>query len=283
MVFGYSTNAFIKFDLFKSIEKIAKLGFHGVEIMGDRPHLYPPDFDQNNLDRLKNLLNQNQMTVTNINSFTLFAVGNTYLPSWIEPQKARRDIRIRHTLDSLDVAQHLGCNNISVPPGGPLEASLSRKEAFKLFHQGLDQVIPKAEELSIKILIEPEPDLLMENTAEFKSFIKDVKSSIIGLNFDIGHFYCAGENPSVAFEELFEWVGHVHIEDIAPTRVHAHLIAGLGDIDFSEVFDTMVRLGYRDHISLELYPYVDTPEEAGRESLAHLKPLFEKAGLSIVA
>jgi sugar phosphate isomerase/epimerase len=65
--------------------------------------------------------------------------------------------------------------------------------------------------------------------------------------------------------------------------VHAHLIAGLGDIDFSEVFDTMVRLGYRDHISLELYPYVDTPEEAGRESLAHLKPLFEKAGLSIVA
>jgi sugar phosphate isomerase/epimerase len=123
----------------------------------------------------------------------------------------------------------------------------------------------------------------MENTAEFKSFIKDARSSIIGLNFDIGHFYCDGENPSIAFEELFEWVGHVHIEDIAPTRVHAHLIAGHGDIDFSEVFDTMVRLGYNDHISLELYPYVDTPEDAGRESLSYLKPLFAKAGLIIAA
>lgn len=283
MVFGYSTNAFVKFDLFESIEKIANLGFRGVEIMGDRPHLYPPDFDHNNLARLKNLLDQYQLTITNINSFTLFAVGDTYLPSWIEPEQERRDIRISHTLESLEVARFLGCKNISVPPGGPLEDSISREEAFKLFHQGLDQVIPKAEELGIKILIEPEPDLLMENTAEFKYLMKDVKSKMVGLNFDIGHFYCAGENPSVAFEELFEWIGHVHIEDIAPTRVHAHLIAGYGDINFSEVFDTMVRLGYNDHISLELYPYVNTPEDAGRESLTYLKPLFAKAGLDIAA
>jgi sugar phosphate isomerase/epimerase len=160
---------------------------------------------------------------------------------------------------------------------------MSRPEAFRLFHEGLDQVIPAAEELDINILIEPEPDLLMENTAEFKLFIKDVKSKRVGLNFDIGHFYCAGENPAAAFEDLFEWIGHVHIEDIAPTRAHAHLIAGHGDIRFSEVFDTMARLGYRDHISLELYPYVDTPEEAGRESLAYLKPIFAQAGLNIAA
>ncbi len=283
MVFGYSTNAFVKFDLFESIEKIAKLGFRGVEIMGDRPHLYPPDFDQDNLSRLKKLLDQHRLTVTNINSFTLFAVGDTYLPSWIEPDRKRRDIRIRHTLDSLEVARFLGCRNISVPPGGPLEESISREEAFQLFHEGLGQVIPKAEELEIKILIEPEPDLLMENTAEFKYFMKDVKSKMVGLNFDIGHFYCAGENPAAAFEDLFEWIGHVHIEDIASSRVHAHLIAGHGDIRFREVFDTMVRLDYRDHISLELYPYVDIPEEAGQESLDFLRPLFEQAGLNIAA
>jgi len=106
---------------------------------------------------------------------------------------------------------------------------------------------------------------------------------MVGLNFDIGHFYCAGENPATAFEELFEWIGHVHIEDIASTRVHAHLIAGHGDINFVEVFDTMARLDYRDHISLELYPYADAPEEAGRESLEHLEPLFTQSGLNIAA
>lgn len=280
MVFGYSTNAFVKFSLIDAIEQISRLGFRGVEIMGDRPHLYPPDYDESRLENLQQVILKNNLTVTNINSFTLFAVGDTYLPSWIEPQKERRDIRIRHTLDSLQIAKKLGCGNISVPPGGPLVGS-SRIQAMKLFYQGLEQVIPLAEELEIVILVEPEPGLMIETTAQFKEFIRDVKSEAIGINFDIGHFFCAGEDPKQAFEELFQWVGHVHIEDIAPSREHNHLIAGHGAIQFKEIFETMVQLGYTGHISLELYPYVDMPKEAGRESLDHLRPLFLEAGLCI--
>jgi len=280
MVFGYSTNAFVKFSLFEAIEKIERLGFRGVEIMGDRPHLYPPDFDDDELSRLKGLLNDSHLKVTNINSFTLFAVGDTYLPSWIEPDKERREIRIRHTLDSLKVAEILECKNISVPPGGPLNG-MSRKEALALFHQGMERVIPLAEELGIKILVEPEPDLMIETTQEFGTFIKDVKSKMVGINFDIGHFYCAGEAPHSAFETLYEWVGHVHLEDIATSRVHNHLIAGQGAISFKDVFRAMVNLGYSGDISLELYPYTDTPEEAGRKSLDYLRPLFQEAGLDI--
>jgi sugar phosphate isomerase/epimerase len=281
MIFGYSTNAFVKFSLDESLGKIAALGFRGTEIMGDRPHLYPPDFEVEDLARIKEILTKHDMKVTNLNSFTLFAVGDTYLPSWIEPEKERRAIRIQHTLDCLKVAKELECKNISIPPGGPLN-NLSRKDAMALFHKGLEQVIPKAEELNVRILVEPEPDLLMENTKEFKPFIKDVQSQMVGLNFDIGHFFCAGEDPAEAFEELFEYVGHVHIEDIAATRVHNHLIAGHGVIRFLDIFKTMVELKYKGDISLELYPYIDTPESAGQESLEYLRPIFKKSGLSIL-
>jgi sugar phosphate isomerase/epimerase len=230
---------------------------------------------------VKETLETHRLNVTNLNSFTLFAVGDTYLPSWIEPDKARRDIRVRHTLDCLKTANELGCKNISVPPGGPLNG-MSRDAALSLFHQGLEQVIPLAEELEVKILVEPEPDLLIENTPEFKSFARDVRSTAVGLNFDIGHFFCAGEDPSAAFEVLFEWVGHVHLEDITASRVHNHLIAGHGAIRFLDIFKTMARLDYQGDISLELYPYVDTPEAAGRESLEYLRPIFEESGLNIV-
>ncbi len=280
MVFGYSTNAFVKFSLFEAVERIARLGFRGVEIMGDRPHLYPPDFDDADLARLKGSLKDSHLKVTNLNSFTLFAVGDTYLPSWIEPDEERREIRIRHTLDSLKVAEILECDNISVPPGGPLNG-MSRKEALALFHRGLERVIPLAEELGIKILVEPEPDLMIETTREFRAFIKDVESKMVGVNFDIGHFYCAGEEPHRSFETLYEWVGHVHLEDIATSRVHNHLIAGQGAISFKEVFRMMTNLGYSGDISLELYPYTDAPDEAGRASLDYLRPLFEEAGLDI--
>ncbi len=280
MILGYSTNAFKKFSLFEAIKRIAGLGFRGIEIMGDRPHLYPPDYTEKETGKLKKRIEENDLKITNINSFTLFAVGDTYLPSWIEPEPARREIRIRHTLDSIRIAAELGCTNISVPPGGPL-ADMPRSEALLLFHRGLEKVIPLAESLDIKILIEPEPDLLIERTAEFKSFIKDVRTPFLGLNFDIGHFFCVGEDPSAAFEELFEWVGHVHIEDIASDRVHRHLIAGKGAIRFPDVFNTMKRLGYTDDISLELYPYVDMPEEAGKESMNFLLPIFHDSGLMV--
>jgi hypothetical protein len=81
MKFGYSTNAFVKTTLFDAVEKVAALGFGGIEIMADRPHLYPPDFPQETLLRLKGLIQKNGLAITNLNSFTLFAVGDTYLPS----------------------------------------------------------------------------------------------------------------------------------------------------------------------------------------------------------
>ena len=280
MILGYSTNAFVKFSVFEAVEKIGRLGFGGVEIMCDRPHLYPPDYDEKNLTRLKTLIDDQGLKVTNLNSFTLFAVGDTYLPSWIEPQEERREIRIQHTLQCLKVADFFGCKNISVPPGGPV-GEISREKAMTLFHRGLERVAPLAQELDIKILVEPEPDLLMENTREFKEFIVDVKSPAIGVNFDIGHFFCAGEDPSGAFEELFEWIGHVHLEDIASNRAHNHLVLGHGAIQFQEVFKTMINLGYEGDVSLELYPYVDTPEEAGRESLEYLQTLLQEADLDL--
>ena len=280
MILGYSTNAFVKFSLLEAIEKIAQLGFSGIEIMCDRPHLYPPDYGEDKLARLKSLISRYGLKVTNLNSFTLFAVGDTYLPSWIEPQEERREIRIQHTLHCLELADFFSCKNISVPPGGPL-TNMARKEAMSLFHQGLARVAPLAEDLGVKILVEPEPDLLMENTREFNEFIKGVESPAVGLNFDIGHFFCAGEDPSAAFEELFEWIGHVHLEDISVTRVHNHLILGQGAIQLSEVIKTMIRLGYQGDVSLELYPYVDTPEEAGRQSLAYLRSLLKEAGIEL--
>ncbi len=281
MIFGYSTNAFVNFTLTDALERIARLGFRGAEIMCDRPHLYPDDYDETALKTVRETLDRNGLVPTNLNSFTLFAVGDTYLPSWIEPEPERREIRVQHTRSCLKIARYLGCGNISIPPGGPLPEGMSREEAVRLFHRELDRVIPLAEELGVRLLIEPEPDLLMERTAEFKPFIEAIRSPAVGLNFDIGHFYCAGEDPAAAFEELFQWVGHVHIEDIARSRVHHHLIPGLGAIDFPTVLKAIQQLGYQGHISLELYPYADRPEEAGRESLTHLLPIFASAGLPI--
>ena len=42
-----------------------------------------------------------------------------------------------------------------------------------------------AEDQGIKVLVEPEPGLLLENSQDFLSFIKSIESEYIRLNFDI--------------------------------------------------------------------------------------------------
>jgi sugar phosphate isomerase/epimerase len=274
MTFGYSTNAYTRFDLLTALEMIAEIGFSGVEIMCDQPHLYPPEWPEQELLRLKDTLARLKLHITNLNSFTLYAVGDVILPSWIDADPQQRRIRIEHTIRCLHLAAGLGCKNISIPPGGRAGLMPVRK-ALTLFKDGLKQVLPLAEAAGVRLLIEPEPLLLIENTSQIASFVSDMSSDNLGINFDIGHFFCAGENPAKAFEKLFPWIGHVHIEDIAADRTHNHLIPGLGAINFKEVFAVMKQLHYDGDISLELYPYTDTPSQAGKQGRVHLLPMLE--------
>jgi len=278
MTFGYSTNAYTRFNLLQALEMIADIGFAGVEIMCDQPHLYPPEWPENDLAELKETLARLHLKVTNLNSFTLYAIGDVILPSWIERDPIQRQIRIQHTESCLRLAAALGCKNISIPPGGPA-GRMPGTQALALFRQGLEQVIPLAEALDVLLLIEPEPFLLIENTPQALAFMQDIRSDQVGLNFDIGHFFCAGENPAEAFDRLFQWVGHVHIDDIAADRSHNHLIPGLGAIHFEEVLQRMATLEYRGDMTLELYPYVATPSEAGSAGRSYLLPMLEQLNL----
>jgi sugar phosphate isomerase/epimerase len=66
------------------------------------------------------------------------------------------------------------------------------------------------------------------------------------------------------------WTRHYHCEDIASTRVHRHLIPGRGAIDFDSTLAAIRRTGYSGWITVELYPHVDNPDDAGREARDYL-------------
>ena len=72
MKLGYSSNAFVKFSIFAAVEKIAQLASAGIEIMCDRPHLYPGNFNHEGVACLKQSIEDRGLKITNLNSFTLF-------------------------------------------------------------------------------------------------------------------------------------------------------------------------------------------------------------------
>jgi sugar phosphate isomerase/epimerase len=94
--------------------------------------------------------------------------------------------------------------------------------------------------------------------------MQHIDSPAVGLNFDIGHMYCVKDEPAPTVHRLQKWIRHVHLEDIAATRVHHHLIPGEGAIDFKAVLKALDDIGYRGWVTIELYPYIDDPDVAAR-------------------
>ena len=63
------------------------------------------------------------------------------------------------------------------------------------------------------------------------------------------------------------------IEDIAASRVHAHLIPGRGAIDFVATLSRIAATDYPGWITVELYPYIDNPDDAGRQAKEYIEGL----------
>jgi sugar phosphate isomerase/epimerase len=268
MKFAFSTNAYLKFSFADAVRRLAEIGYTGVEVMADVPHAWPACLLDEQKEAIRSVLADHHMAISNVNAFMMNAISDPrqryWHPSWIEPDRHYRQIRIDHTRRALTLARELGAPNITTEPGGPVEPGGSWSAALKLFVEGLKQVAEHAEKEGVLLLIEPEPGLLIETADQFLELMQHVSSPAVGLNFDVGHAYCVGDDPAATIPRLARYIRHFHLEDIAASRVHHHLIPGEGAIDFAATFRAIRDIGYRGWVTIELYPYVDDPDAAAR-------------------
>ena len=269
MRFAFSSNAFRRYSLIETIKILTATGYEGIEIMADVPHAFPLHLSENDVSEIRSALRDTGLQVPNINAFMHHAEGDTYHPSWIEKDPALRAKRVDYTLRCIDLAQKLGVPNISTEPGGPLQ-DMTREQGLELFLEGLKQVEQRAKDKGIRVLIEPEPDLLIENSGQFLDLIKILDKDVFGLNFDVGHFYCVNEDPVELIKKLKDYTYHFHLEDIASTREHYHLKLGEGAIDLPAVLKTIDEIGYDGFVTVELYTYEDRAGEAAFDAYRYL-------------
>ena len=274
MKLAFSTNAFKQVSLEESLREIAACGYAGVEIMADVPHAYPPHMDVRRRKAVVDLCQDLRLVITNLNAFTLFAQGDTWHPSWIEPEAELRQRRYEHTLNAIRLAQDLRAPGISLEPGGPLPAGMGRAEAMDLYRDGLRRMLPTAESCGVNLLVEPEPHLLIERPEEFEELLAGLSHPRLALNFDIGHFFCVGVDPADAARRLAPHIRHVHLEDIAPSREHRHLVPGRGAIDLESVLGALADVGYNGWVTVELYPYEAQARDVAEEAIKYLSKWF---------
>jgi len=268
MKLAFSTNAYRNYTIEDSIHSISSAGYLAIELMCDEPHAFPP-LSKEKIHSIKNALIKNKIEISNLNSFMLCAIQDFHHPSWIEKNKEYRKQRIMHTKNCIELANELGVNTVSTEPGGPSLGN--EKQELETFANGINEVLPIAEKNNVRLLIEPEPNLLIEKSSQFLNFISRFSTKHLGLNFDIGHFFCVGEDPAELIKSLKDYIFHIHLEDITLSRIHKHLIPGTGAIDFKPILNSISEINYDGYITIELYPYQKNPEQAARTAIKFLK------------
>jgi sugar phosphate isomerase/epimerase len=246
--------------------------------MADVPHAWPAFLLEEQKQAIRDALCQNQLGISNINAFMMNAINDSrqryWHPSWIEPDRYYRQVRIDHTRRALTLARELEAPSVTTEPGGPVASGNSWSGALHLFVEELKPVLEHAEKENVLLLIEPEPGLLIETADQFLELMRHLDSPAVGLNFDIGHFYCVGDDPAATVHRLAPYIRHFHLEDIARTRVHHHLVPGEGAIDFAGTLQAIREIGYEGWITIELYPYTEDPDAAARLSWDRVNALL---------
>ena len=137
-----------------------------------------------------------------------------------------------------------------------------------------------AEKEQVLLLVEPEPDLLIETADQYLEFTSKIQSPYLGLNFDIGHSYCVKDDPANTIRRLGKLIRHVHLEDIAATRVHHHMIPGEGVIDFGAALTALKDTGYDGWVTIELYTCHDNPDFAARTARERVLKIAADVGVT---
>ena len=136
MKLAFSSNAFLRHPFDETAERIAAIGYEGLELLADVPHAWPAGLLEGPKKAIREAMKRTGLQFSNVNAFMMNAVNDYRQPYWhpsfIEPDPHYRRVRIDHTRRALDLCAELGAPHITTEPGGPIAPGQTRQQALDL-------------------------------------------------------------------------------------------------------------------------------------------------------
>jgi L-ribulose-5-phosphate 3-epimerase len=158
------------------------------------------------------------------------------------------------------------------------------KSVFDRVAKELERTAAMAKREGIRLILENEFSCNVATGAEGAAMLNAVKSPALGLNWDPGNAYAAGETPFPNGYETLDKkrIWHTHLKDAAPNPKGGESVwmpVGGGKIDFVGQFRALMKDGYEGTMSLETH-YLNAAkdkEASSRESMEGLLKVIREA------
>lgn len=249
---GYGTNGFWDHRLDDALAIIADLGYEGVGLTLDHPHLDPFSLDVN--ARVAAIGRR-------LDSLGLAVVVETGARYLLDPRRKHeptlvsgrdRDVRVDLLRRAVRIADSLGAQAVSFW-SGVLPADATPEQGWDRLTSEVEKVLKTADEFGVDLAFEPEPGMFaerLEDVLELRRGLGDPER--LRVTLDVGHGVCnEPDGPEGAVARAGPLIANVQLDDMRP-NVHEHLEFGEGDIDLAGVLDALDRAGYTGLAAVEL-------------------------------
>ena len=176
-------------------------------------------------------------------------------------------------------ADMLGCDMIITTDSDQYPEGRTEQEWLDIIKYHFSCVLPVAQRHGVRIAIEPHGQLTTKPDTMLQLATQN-HSDLIGINFDTGNSYIAGQDPVAFVEKVKDYIIHMHIKDVAESRAaemrgeetgiassEVYVGAGVNAENISKILDIMIATG-RD---------IPIAPEAGGDALT-VNPTFTVEG-----
>jgi sugar phosphate isomerase/epimerase len=265
---AYGTNGFGDHRLADALAVLSDLGYQGVALTLDHPHLDP---------FAKDVVQQTARAAQLLDRYGLAVAVETGARYVLDPwhkheptlvSDTGRDIRTGLLRRAIDIAADLGSEVVSLW-SGILPAGTTAAQGWDRLTTGLADVLPHAARAGVTLAFEPEPGMFVARLAG----VAELRSRLghpthLRTTLDVGHLRCNEDaEPARCIGLAGGSLAHVQIDDMR-RGVHEHLELGDGEVDFPSVFAALQDLDYAGLVAVELPRHSHAAPMVAQRSLA---------------
>ncbi len=276
MYLAYNTNGLAHHRLDEALRLLADLGYGGVAITPDVPHLDLLRTDEREWEPVRKLLDRLKLRcVIETGARYVLDARRKHWPNLCTADDDAAGRRANYYARACLLARALGAEGVSIW-SGPLEAGDDPQAAFDRLVERLKRVLDHAQTIGIRLCFEPEPGMLIDSLDRYRALRKALGRDDLRTTIDTGHLVVTepGE-PAQHFAEFIGSLINVQVDD-ARRGVHEHLAPGQGIIDFAAVFRELKRLNYAGPLALELSRDSHRGADAAADAFQKLSPLLPR-------
>jgi len=254
------------YPLKDTIDRLARIGYDGIELGCASPHAWPYFLDADKRREINRWLKDAGIVFSSL----LPVPGGGPGANIASAIKEEREWSVQHVKDVVDMAVDFNCDKVLIVCGWMIYGT-PQKEAWSYSREGIRSIAEYAKTKGVSLTLEPTPtdSNLVESADDALNMMEEVGLDNVSVMFDTAHAFYRNEPPTDYIYRMGKDLKHIHLTD------YDRKAPGTAGCDFVSIMQALKDVNYDGYVTMEtgFTARGNHPDSIARISLEHLKAI----------